>query len=109
VYDPLVFLSPAATVTNFIIVTPYIARDQLVPYDLLVDKTWIVDTTNNHDALITNREFRIPAHDVSYDPDDSSGLTGLGYMLAVLLTNATSANAGFTWNFFRYTKYQIQF
>jgi len=109
VYDPLVFLTPAATVTNFIIVAPYIARDQLVPYDLVTDKTWIVDTTNNHDALISNREFKIPAHDVSYDPDDSAGLTGLGYMLAVLLTNATSANAGFTWNFFRYTKYQLQF
>jgi len=94
-WDPITYLTPQATTTNFVDVVPYVPRDQAVRYRIIEDRQFVVDTHYGNTKLVSQHEMRIPAHDVDYDPDDADGLTGLGLMVVLVLTDATHTNASY--------------
>jgi hypothetical protein len=108
-YAPITFFTPASTTSNFEYVLPYLPRDQSVPYRLVFDTQFVLDTTFGHDSLTTKKTFYLPEHTVYYDPDDSNGLTGLGLYIPFVLTNATHTDGDYLCQFICNRKYTIHF
>jgi hypothetical protein len=108
-YAPLTYFTPAATTANFEYVLPYLPRDQSVPYRLVFDTQFVLDTTFGHDSLTTKKVFHMPKHEVYYDPDDSTGLTGLGLYVPFVLTNATHTDGDYLFQCICNRKYSIRF
>lgn len=109
VHDPLTYLTPQATITNFWTCTPYEPRDQAVPYKLVWDKKFVLDTTYGHDTLVTEKVVMLPKFNVRYDPDDANGYTAMGHHLLLILTNAPAADATYTFDLSFQQRYQIHF
>jgi len=95
--DPLLFLYPQPTTTNFWASEPYLPRDQQYQYKIFRDHQFVIDT-HGIDKLTTEHFYSFPAHTCDYDADDNTGLTAIGHAFIFILTDATAANANYLVN-----------
>jgi len=95
--DPLLFLYPQPTTTNFWASEPYLPRDQQYQYRFLRDHQFVIDT-HGIDKLTTEHFYYFPSHTCDYDADDNTGLTAIGHAFIFILTDATAANGSYLVN-----------
>lgn len=90
---PLNIFQTAPTTTSFWYTEPSLLKDQVKAFQILSDKTVILDTHSGRAPLISLVKLRVPTTRVIYDTDDTDGRTARNSIVLLILTDATAASA----------------